>query len=76
MIKWMIVDKDKPTVETAWRSLGRLQLLDTKEAGETHLEKYFSRKRREEKTVVPVRIEIVSEAALEPTEPEEEDHGR
>ena len=72
MIYWIIVDRDNPRIETAWTALGRLQLINTKEAGEGHLVQYFGRKRQEEKIVVPVSVEIVSETALGPIEEEEE----
>ncbi len=72
--KWIIVDEDKPTVATGWRNMGRLQLFDTKEDGEGGVVVHFGRQRQKEKTVVPVNIEIVSEAALGPTDPEENDH--
>ncbi len=71
MLQWMIVDKEKPTFATAWRNMGRVQLFDTKEDGEGGVVLHFSRKRQEQKTVVPVRIEIVSEAMLGPINPEE-----
>lgn len=64
MIHWIIVDKDNPCIETAWRSEGRLLLVETKELATRNLELFFSRTRQEQKTIIPVQVEIVSETAL------------